>query len=680
MQQLLPQVWGLALGAALFALVMRPGLHERTRPSLAELVPVWVLAIALFIVYIELAATLGVSYALYLGLLAVQRRLSVIGVLRLWGTAVLGLILIVNVYLPRAIDFVVGSASAGVTKFGSLNLFANSVVPTALPGILGFQSLFESPSKDFMSLSIIAAAIVLGVVLVAAVVTAQKGDGASVVVVGDVLLGLFLALQKSDFGLFKLYMYVQPFLAAAVGVWMAGTRNRVILGAVAAVVALVVVVQVRTQSQYVANSYNPPDLTHASDADLLPKFRSLLTHAELPVLTLSDNAVLLTLQGAAASAARRRLEFLSVNAFGLPSIQHEFRFPTRHREPVSFSQSRGALELLTRKRCLLAMPSGSQHVLNRRHLGEGAPDILGIDCARARNLLAFVTSSVGSSVSPTALTSKIGVSFWQLERDPSFNGRTLSGFGRYALLQALNPSPGARLELAFSTSSLRNSSLSFRLPRATVTGSTRLALPVAGVGSGRVFSPPLRPQMIGGHAYLLLDMGERGFFPPVPRPGVTGLWGEDVVLDPRRLTSHVRAVSLISDGEYRRLRAPRRLSSFPDDLAEPGLEYSGIYEDGWIGRDSYAHLAAGPRSELVVRADVLPHAGNRTLEVRVDGHRLHRQVVRSSALDLRLRLPASEGRRKIELIWGGTSRLPAPDRRPAVARLTYLGLAAPAKG
>ena len=182
------------------------------------------------------------------------------------------------------------------------------------------------------------------------------------------------------------------------------------------------------------------------------------------------------------------------------------------------------------------------------------------------------------------------MSFWQLERDPWLTGSTFSGFGRYALFQVINSGRNVRMALDLTTTPV----LSDRaLPPAAVIGSGRARFPLVGSGSARVFSPPLRPMIIDGQAYVVLDMERNGRLPVVGRPGATGLWGKSVVLDPRSLTSYIRDVSIVGASEYRDLRPPSAIQHFPDDLKNADLEYSGIYEDGWVDRESYAQLACG---------------------------------------------------------------------------------------
>jgi hypothetical protein len=264
------------------------------------------------------------------------------------------------------------------------------------------------------------------------------------------------------------------------------------------------------------------------------------------------------------------------------------------------------------------------------------------------------------------------VSFYQLERDYFFRGRTLAGFGRYALFRVLNPSRDVRLELDLTTTLRQDGSN--KVPLASAVGATREQFPVVGRGSARVYSPPLRPQLIGGTPYLMVDMNTPGRILSSRRSGIQALYGRSISLDPRYLTGYVRGISLITDADYRSLRAPSALHSFPVDLADTNLEYSGIYEDGWIAEHAYAVLASGPARDLVVRAEVLPLHGQQHLDVLVNGERVASRDVRAGSLGLRVHLPASPIRRRIELRWAGAAQLQPPDRRPASALLTFLGL------
>jgi hypothetical protein len=265
------------------------------------------------------------------------------------------------------------------------------------------------------------------------------------------------------------------------------------------------------------------------------------------------------------------------------------------------------------------------------------------------------------------------VSFWQLESDASFPGHTFAGFGRYGLFEILDATPTFRVLLNLTTSPTQPPTGSYRLPPASVTGAETARFPLVGSGSARVISPPVRARMIAGRPYLLIDMGRQGQFPVVPRVGITGLWGTATLLDSRRLTSYVRDVSLISERQYDQLVPPRAISRFPHDLGDPGLEYSGIFEDGWVGKDSYVRISGAP-GHFVVRANVLAQAQVQHLRVIINGLTVWSHDVKPGPLSVGFPLTRSSGPRRVELSFTHASRLSAQDRRTAAAQLTYVGV------
>src|SRR5207248_1060973 len=136
---------------------------------------------------------------------------------------------------------------------------------------------------------------------------------------------------------------------------------------------------------------------------------------------------------------------------------------------------------------------------------------------------------------------------------------------------------------------------------------------------------------------------------------------------------------------YARLKPPSVLSSFPNDLANRDLEYSGLYEDGWVARTAYAWLTqpAGP-CEVVLRGEVpqiegVSFTGNE-VEILVDGTRVTRRKLSLGGFEIRCPVDAKPGRRKVELRFRMTGNFPAPDKRPFAAYLTKLGFEQAAAG
>ncbi len=683
LQQLIAQVWGLALGTSLFALLMRPEVHrERVRP-LSDAAPIAVLATAIVVGYVELASILAAAYVLYLLVLGARKEIAPRVTAGLWLVIAAIAIVAVNVYLLKELSFVHDQAK--ISGSGSeVPLFGYALVPTALPGLLGMQAMRPLIVAPHLQLSIAVAGVLLGGALVGCLLSARRGVGAAVLLVTFLALGVVLGINSSDFGVYKLSMYVQPFLAAAVAIWIASARTSV-RWALAAVTALVVVTQISTQSDYVQHSRETGELPHASASDVLPAFRSIATDARGPVVAESENPTLIKLE--AEITRGRPIFFLGTNAFQkelqeLPSdayahgAQRSFNLLNPSGQASDpFEEVVGASAALATSSCELALPTGSEIVINRRSLPEGSPGIVGAQCAAAHDLLAFVSSDLGESYYLPAHRPR--VSFYQLEGDYFFPGHTLAGFGRYVLLRVLGPTVGARLELDLTTS-LRHDGSNL-LPPAAVVGMTRTPLPTVGRGSARVFSAPLSYQAIAGVPYLLIDLGANGQLTRYTRSGLAGAYGRSEIIDPRFLASYVRSVSLLSAAEYGRLSPPLALQSFPADLANPNLEYSGIYEDGWIGEHSYATLAGGRAADLQVRASV-PVGAGKHLEVLVGGRVVASLPLAAGPLSLRVPVPASRTPRRVELRFAATVHLKPPDLRPASALLSFLGFVAPTRG
>jgi hypothetical protein len=669
-QQLLPQVWGLALAAALIAVLMRPELHGGRGPTAPEVALVSILGAGLFLVYCELGGLLSVSYMLYLGVLVVRRRVALQALLRLWLPPFVLLAVVANTFLPRELRYL-ASASGAVSRSEGIQLFGYAIVPTATAGVAGLRTLFAPPATPYMSISILVALVLAAFGVVAVVRGAWRGSAACVVVLGDVAFGALLAYKGSDFGLFKLFMYAQPFVAAAVASILSDLRRKPAVFAAGVGLVALILVQLNTQAQYVHASRNAVDLRDASSADLMPAFTRLIRSADEPVLTATDNYTLGNLQ--AAAAGDTPLYFISRNFFRVPWRPQSFEISARGAGRLRFGQHVSGVKVISKGRCIVAMPSGTQVVMNRRPMPEGSRSLEAVDCAKAENLLIFVASSRGQS--NTLPLNRNAVSLWQLQPDPAFPRRTFAGFGRYALLQIIKPSPTVRLELEYSTSYAPRADGSFRLPPASVDASGRVRFPVVGEGAAHVFSPPVRPRVIGGQSYVLIDAGEAAELPNVPRPGLSGLWGTEVPLDPRHLTSYVRNISVVSESEYRNLRRPRFVARFPADLGKRNLTYSGIFEDGWVGARSYVDFAGGGRADLTVRADVLPTPAPQHLVVHVNGTVVRSVSPKPGPLTLTIDVPASRSGRRVELDWRRMTKLAAPDRRRAAARLVYIGFA-----
>jgi hypothetical protein len=691
LQQLIAQVWGLAIGAALFALLMRSDVHRRGSGRMSDRILIAILFVGVVVVYVELAAALAAAYALYLVVIGFRRELSPRAAVLLWLPGAIVAVVVLAGYLPTELRYVVSQAGVGSGGGTEAPLFGYSLVPSALPAVFGLQELRPLIVAPNLELSIAVAGILLICLFVGVLISARKGVGAAVVLLMFAGLATVLGLHSADFGLFKLYMYVQPFIAALLAVWITSDRKWLRVLVIVPVLALAAA-QLSTQHALVTDSRDPVDLPHASAEDLMPAFRHIVSDSHGPVVSVSEDSTLIELEAEAAHG--RAVFFPSTVLFRLllnstvagkgveekdrqakarlREDQREFNLHLPESNKVDpFEEDPNVAKSFTSPQCQLIIPTGTEIPINRRSLPEGSPSLYSTPCADARNLLAFTDSKLGNPFYLSQI--RRTVSYYQLEADPFYPGQTFAGFGRYALFRVFGPVSHSRLVLDI-TSTLRHDGSNL-IPPVAVVGASRTPLPVVGHGSARLFSQPLQYQVIDGVSYVLIDTGEEGIRFDSPRSGLDGLYGGSVPLDPRLLTSYVRNVSLISATEYARLHAPLALDRFPADLANENLAYSGIYEDGWVGEDSYAVLGGGPAANLVLRADV-PAGAGKHLTVLVDGHSISSIAALPGPLNLSVPVPASSSSRRVELRFAASVQLEAPDLRPASAHLTFLGFVA----
>jgi len=143
--------------------------------------------------------------------------------------------------------------------------------------------------------------------------------------------------------------------------------------------------------------------------------------------------------------------------------------------------------------------------------------------------------------------------------------------------------------------------------KAIVLGEDDYKLPFVGDGSARIVTSIIEPEYYEGQAYLTVDFGDPARVIEKLKTGLMRWYGVNYALDDRRLVGFTRDISVITDEQYRAMARPHKISKFPDDLLNnKGLEYSGIYEDGWIGRDAFFKLGASHTGQVLYFKGYIP--------------------------------------------------------------------------
>jgi len=201
--------------------------------------------------------------------------------------------------------------------------------------------------------------------------------------------------------------------------------------------------------------------------------------------------------------------------------------------------------------------------------------------------------------------------FFQREPEPITDGEVyFHGTGRYNLFNVINPSPNLRMIIDFSRTSLGRGRS--KLPEnARVIGDDDYRLPFVGHGSARIVSGPIKPEYFEQQAYLTVDFGEVAQPIDKPKTGLMNLYGSRFNLDDRRLVGFTRDISVITEEQYLALPRPLRISDFPRDLVDnPGLEYSGLFEDGWMAEEALFRLGPSVPGQVLTFSGFVPDTPN----------------------------------------------------------------------
>ncbi|MHB8626469.1 MAG: hypothetical protein ACYDEO_09715 [Aggregatilineales bacterium] len=715
--QLIAQVLGLALLIAAVTVVFHlPKAQMRRATAIRHGILISLLVSALMIVYPEVTPFLALSFIVYIAIQLIRNRseMAWAALVYTFGPAILLVLIFLNVYVLEFLRYLIAQTSQGSTTAVTY-LFPFYLVPSGLADLWGLQSLAFQPAEPWGTTSILVGGFLIILSLIVIGIQVWRKQRAAVVAAVMFGLSFYLFIHRVGFSLFKLAMYVQPFVLAVLTIaWLSFSRKRHIAWQLLPLVILCVV-GLPTQYSYVEASRGLPktlgafvSIPNPSSSQIMTEFQQLIT-ANPASTVLSDTQSLVLAKYQAAQTRDVKTIFLSQV---LPFSSLTFRSLIQEENFVPYQETTTQLwdvldaQLAQRQfnlhdpndpkaadsflslgsdpnlwaktdDPLLVLTTPQQNILNRYPLrSDTNVNFVAQPLSQSHNYLVLVNSELGQQ----NYGGKPGaIALFPLEPDFANSGKSFAAMGRHILLLAINPTSPVRMILNL-TGSLSISDKT--IPPAAVIGTNRQFFPIVGRGSARVVSPPLTFQNIDGFNYVELDMGMDGFYFPDQRPGLVGLYGSDLRLDARKLVGFVRDISLISDAEYAAVSPPTFLKSFPQDLDNPDLEYSGIYEDGWVSESSFVRLTQPQDANaLVVRGTVpMVNASDFSTEVSVlvDGQEVGRQTLGLGHFELRVPVSGQRGRHQIDLRFSKWQQLPAPDGRPVAALLSFIGFETPA--
>lgn len=682
--QLIGQVGGLALLCAAVTLMYRTrSLNPPVRLLLGSIPAVSVLG-ALFVWYPEVLPFLGLGWFLYLGL---RLRRGIGSALQVLIPAlIVGLLILVvlNKYVGTALLFMLGQTSGGMHSADlSAVLFPYFLVPSGIAALWGLLPIFRNFREPFVSLAI-AGGLLLSCWFIRRL--ARQAWAASVpAMIATVMLvvGLLLFYRNNDFGLFKLAMFFQPFMIGVVAIDLGKVGWKSISLLQRLILATILTCCIISQVGYVTISTGEGsgglnDVSHASAQKVNQQFKSLLDSIEsgnVNRVLVSETPHVVFAKFQALYSNGRELLFPSRDFFhnilnsGV-SAQEESKkgnqYVTQTLDGNSFLKINSIL--LEHRKSVFLVSNIKSDIFNGYYSVRSDPNYFRT-LENPNNRLMFIHSELGNHY---YLGYRNKISFFQLENDPMFPGREFSGLGRHLLLRALGPTPHPRIVMELTATIVKQ--FDSNLPKPDVQG---ISLGFVGRGTGRVVSRPIDLARIDGVPYLAIDMGRDGRQFTNPRRGLMLLYGREVPLDYRRLTTFGRDISLISEEDYQSFKAPASLQKFPADLANKHLEYSGIYEDGWISERSFFELAPKPDTRYLAIKGMVPQIDapdfHNTLTVSIDGRNVVKQPLGLGAFEVKVPVSVNGQRHRIDLAFDRYQILPGSDGRPTSGKIAFIG-------
>jgi hypothetical protein len=688
-QQLFAQVIGLAFMCSIACLTFVP-LHELR--SGRRIVLTAVIAAAYWLIYPETVPFFVLAFVLFHVSHLREKN---------WGWDKSWAVLIVPVLAcvllgPYSFSFFFflihqsqGSAAQGV--YDGISIFPYFIIPNGVAVLFGFSRLGDLISDPWLSLSICAGLLLLIVAAFGTLLGLIRKQPISSYLIVIILFAAILIGQRNDFGIFKIAMFAQAFVWFAIVAVLVRVQSRGAIAAYVLVLSVIVVTDVSyTQTSLQDGLGGGNSIPDASRNHLLT--RALIeSRGTCDVNFETANPPLLKILGSARGCARsflaRPYPYSGIVAasegsvdlnplhaiFGISQftrramplmirdeVRVSFPYPPLDGEPVvSFKPS------VEFSKTVVDVSQDS--IFNERPEGAGALAAVALPA----NRLVFLNSSLGSYyyLPESGITS-----IFATEKDTFFPDEKQAAVGRYLFFRVSAPTKSVRLVLDLTTSVLGDGSAN--LPPATVVGEGAVPVGLLGHGAARIISPPFAPLVVDGVAYVLLDLGADAKLLNIPRSGLMKLYGTKVPIDYRRMVAFARQIRLI-DADVSDLPAiPTKVDKFPSDLANKNLEYSGIYEDGWVGDEGFIVLSSEKPGKAVFRGLFPKGLGLDSVDLvlTVEGGGSIRKHLEPGPFEIEI--PAGAGRSRIGFHFSAIGRLPAGDSRPAVALLSSVSIEA----
>ncbi len=620
------------------------------------------------------------------------------------------LILFLNQNIVSSVTHLLIQTRGGLIKNANpfTALFPYYLTPYGLGALWGAFPIGTAISEPWLSSGILFSLTLLAFTFLATLQSIKKCFPSAIMTIVMLVLATQLFLAKNGFGLYKIAMFIQPFLLATLASFWLKLSNKIL--PVYRYLPLIALALVCLPSQFMyankSRGYGDKsavDVPDISNKYLVRTFKESIQQVPINTNLFLDTTILPLAKLQAIYLTGYNSVFPSRDFFVYMYRYYEVidRMPIWLRRKKIFEKTQQLKPFLTQtyskiysfnlhkeniknqftsfkepNKFLLVL-NQNRSIFNKKKLGfrnnslDKSYELL--DNSIIKNHLIFTHSELGNHY---YLGDIRRISLYQTEPDFFYPGQIMAGLGKHLLFRVINPTNGARF-LINITATYKGDHSNALPHEAAVIGSARLNLPLVGRGSARIFSQPLSPQNIAGHDYVAIDMAEDGQPFPNLKAGLMNLFGKDINLDSRIMVVFGRDIAFISEEEYLNIKPPSALKNFPMDLKNIDLEYSGMYEDGWISEDAFFILSSKGTNSILKINGLIPLITdpnyNTELSVLIDGVEISRKILAIGVFDLEYNLPTDNLKPRVELHFSKFQHLPGKDGRPVAAKIDYLG-------
>ncbi len=701
--QLIAQVGGLCLLCAAVTLTYRTrGLSLSRATLIGTGMLSAVVFVAIFIVYPEILPFFGLGWILYVGNTLLKSRRHATRILIVAVIVGVSTLIVLNTYAIDGIRFLLVQSFSGMSPATEgATLFPYYLMPSGLAFFWGLIPLAVRVPEPYLSLSIaLSLSLFLWLFAIAVPRQIRMNTAPVCVLLTMTIVAILLYFRGSGFGLYKLAMFAQPFLTGVVAIELARSGWKPKRSYKIAVFCVIAIAATLSQFSYTTKSTGESagsftEVPRASKLKISRQFGDLLNNAHnaSPAVYLADTANVVLAKFQSLHAIGNYL-YLPSRVFAPEIVDSMFRDATflnpLSEENQNLMQEYQSLKDekfveqyiksgdtqnrflsqksdLAEKNAQLITNSAAQDIFNDIHRQESDEVFKFVNSPE--NHLIFIHSELGPHYYSPARNE---AGYYQLEADPMFPGRSFAALGEHLLFRLVGATQNPRLVIELSNSVLKQHDS--QLPKPSVQGIT---LGFVGRGSGRLFSNPIQATKIDESDYIAINMNMKGKVFSHTKAGLMRLYGRDILPDNRKITSFGRDVSVISENEFQSLQPPKSLQTFPEDLANSALEYSGVYEDGWLSERSFFVLQPEKDSGALLIKGFVPLLEDAnfstTVSVTVDGELVASKTLRPGDFEIGLPREASPRRHRIDIAFSNYQTLPGIDGRIIAVKLEFIG-------